>query len=134
LRAALLAGSAGRGDADRWSDIDLILYVDTLPVEDRLREVARAAGIDGIEPKEGREEASVGVEGFADGVRVEIVFLLVAFIDAELERLLDRLEAVGATMQKALAGMVDGLPLRDDSTLRRWRERLAVYPEPLRRA
>ena len=31
LRGALLAGSAGRGDADAWSDIDLIVYADELP-------------------------------------------------------------------------------------------------------
>lgn len=30
LRAALLAGSAGRGDADYYSDVDLPLYVDDI--------------------------------------------------------------------------------------------------------
>ena len=36
LRAALLAGSGARGDADFYSDVDLLLYVDELPPEDRL--------------------------------------------------------------------------------------------------
>ena len=36
LRAALLAGSGARGDADFYSDVDLLLYVDELPPDDRL--------------------------------------------------------------------------------------------------
>jgi predicted nucleotidyltransferase len=31
LRGALLAGSGARGDADFFSDVDLLLYVDELP-------------------------------------------------------------------------------------------------------
>jgi predicted nucleotidyltransferase len=31
LKAATLVGSAGRGDADFYSDLDLLLYVDELP-------------------------------------------------------------------------------------------------------
>jgi predicted nucleotidyltransferase len=38
LRAALLVGSAGRGDADFYSDLDLMLYVDKLPPEETLEE------------------------------------------------------------------------------------------------
>ena len=36
VRAALLAGSGARGDADFFSDVDLLLYVDEPPPEDRL--------------------------------------------------------------------------------------------------
>ena len=39
-RAILLAGSAARGDADFYSDLDLILYYDELPPADA-REAAR---------------------------------------------------------------------------------------------
>jgi UTP:GlnB (protein PII) uridylyltransferase len=42
LRAALLAGSAGRGDADNFSDLDLLLYVDELPAG-AMRDAIRAA-------------------------------------------------------------------------------------------
>jgi predicted nucleotidyltransferase len=133
LRAALLAGSAGRGDADDWSDVDLILYVDGLPAEELVREVAVAAGAGRLEPKELPPEQAVGVEGSVGGVRVEIVVLRVSFIEAELERLLAG-EAVGSPLQKVLGGMADGLPLRDDGVLAGWRRRIAAYPEPLRGA
>ena len=36
LRGALLAGSGARGDADFFSDVDLLLYVDEPPPHDRL--------------------------------------------------------------------------------------------------
>ncbi len=39
LRAALLGGSGGRGDADFYSDLDLILFVDELPPDDVLDEI-----------------------------------------------------------------------------------------------
>jgi predicted nucleotidyltransferase len=44
LRAALLAGSGARGDADFYSDVDLFLYVDELPPEDRLGVLQAALG------------------------------------------------------------------------------------------
>src|SRR2546430_10957015 len=36
LKAAMLVGSAGRGDADFYSDLDLLLYVDELPPDGTL--------------------------------------------------------------------------------------------------
>jgi hypothetical protein len=44
LGAALLAGSGARGDADYFSDVDLLLYVDELPPEDRLDRLRDALG------------------------------------------------------------------------------------------
>jgi UTP:GlnB (protein PII) uridylyltransferase len=39
LEAALLVGSAGRGDADYYSDLDLLLYVTELPPAELLTEI-----------------------------------------------------------------------------------------------
>src|SRR3989442_15282835 len=44
LRAALLVGSAARGDADFYSDLDLLLYVDELPPDEVLTEIVEAVG------------------------------------------------------------------------------------------
>src|SRR5687768_1334377 len=49
LRAALLVGSAGRGDADFYSDLDLLLYVEQLPPEDVVTGIRQALG--GTNPK-----------------------------------------------------------------------------------
>ena len=47
-RGALLVGSAARGDADYYSDLDLIFYVDQLPEQQVLAGIREAVG--GINP------------------------------------------------------------------------------------
>jgi len=71
LRAALLVGSAGRGDADLYSDLDLLLYVDELPAEEILAEIREAVG--GTNPirREKPTEHYLGEEFELDGVRTE---------------------------------------------------------------
>ncbi len=48
VRAALLAGSAGRGNADRFSDIDLLFYVEEVPTNAAIAQVRKA--VCGVEP------------------------------------------------------------------------------------
>src|SRR4051794_37590308 len=42
--AALLTGSAAEGESDRYSDLDLILYYDALPLEDAVRAAREGCG------------------------------------------------------------------------------------------
>lgn len=64
LRAALLVGSAPRGDSDLFSDVDLILYVDELPTDVTLIEIRTAVG--GRQPRSPLQKAFTGVlEGIA---------------------------------------------------------------------
>ena len=44
LRAALLVGSAVRGDADFYSDLDLLLYVAELPPQEILEQIRTTVG------------------------------------------------------------------------------------------
>jgi hypothetical protein len=129
LRAALLAGSGARGDADFFSDVDLLLYVDDLPSDDRLDRLCEAVG--GTSPVWIAEprliQFSVG------GVAVQVGYSTIAQIDEELETALVRLEEViGSPNQKMLSGLLEGLPLHGEEVIAAWRERAAVYPEPLR--
>jgi predicted nucleotidyltransferase len=132
-RGALLVGSAARGDADYYSDLDLILYVDQLPAEQVLAGIRAAVG--GLNPvaKEATEHAC-GVEFELDGVRTEITFITVARVEMRLEQLLDRLEEIDTPVQKALLGVLEGLPLHGEELIERWQSRLRTFPEPLRRA
>jgi hypothetical protein len=134
LRAALLAGSAGRGDADFYSDIDLLLYVDEIPPEAVLSEIRKAvAGTDPI-PKGERTEHSGGVEFDLKGVRTEVTFFTVARVESRLDQWLDKLDEFDSPFQKVLAGLLEGLPLYGEEIIERWQRRLRDYPEPLRRA
>lgn len=133
LRAALLAGSAARGDSDFYSDIDLILYVDELPTDEVLIEIRIAVG--GVEPRpRERTEHACGAEFELDGIRVELPFITVARIEWHFDQVLDRTEEIDTPVQKVLIGVIEGLPLHGADLIEQWRGRLGEYPESLRRA
>ena len=134
VRAALLAGSAGRGSADRFSDIDLLLYVDVVPpleVLDRVR-----MGVGGVDPLRRYEptEYAIGEEFSLDGVRTEVSFTTVERIEWQLAQLLDDLADVVSPHQKFLSGIADGLPLYGHELIEGWQARIRAYPDALRRA
>jgi hypothetical protein len=129
LRAALLAGSGARGDADFFSDVDLLLYVDEAPPDDRLERLCEAVG--GTNPV--WIAAPRLIQFSVGGVAVQVGYSTIAQIEEELETALVRLEEViGSPNQKMLSGLVEGLPLHGADVIVAWRERAAAYPEPLR--
>jgi predicted nucleotidyltransferase len=133
LRAALLVGSAGRGDADFYSDLDLLVYVDELPTDETLDEIRAAVG--GVNPiRRERTEHACGEEFELDGVRTEVPFIMVSRVDWQLDQLLEELEEIDSPHQKILLGLLEGLPLYGEDLVERWRARVRAFPEPLRRA
>ena len=130
VRAALLAGSGARGDADFFSDVDLLLYVDEPPPEDRLELLREALGGTNLVPIAPPHLVQFDV----GGVAVQVGYTTVAELEEQLDQLLVRLEDVHGPMQKLLSGLVEGRPLHGEELLARWRERVAAYPDDLRRA
>jgi hypothetical protein len=131
LRAALLAGSGARGDADFFSDVDLLLYVDELPPDDRLERLREAVG--GTQPV--WLSPSRLVQFDVGGVALQVGYTTAARMDEELDTALVRLEEViGSPNQKMLSGLLEGLPLHGEDVIAAWRARAADYPEALRRA
>ena len=129
LRGALLAGSGARGDADFFSDVDLLLYVDELPPDGRLDRLREAVG--GTNPV--WIAAPRLVQFDVGGVAVQVGYSTVAHVNEELDTALVRLEEViGSPNQKMLGGLIEGLPLYGEDVIAAWRERAAAYPEPLR--
>jgi predicted nucleotidyltransferase len=132
LRGALLAGSAGRGDADFYSDLDLLLYVDEVPGPDVLP-LLRVA-VRGEEPVEPRsDDGFLGEVFFVRGVRTEVSFVTVEVVERRLDELLSDVERFDSTSQKILMGIAEGLQLHGEELVRRWQERLRAYPDGLRR-
>lgn len=134
VEAALLAGSAGRGLADRFSDLDLLFYVSRVPSDEQVDDVRRAVG--GTDPLRHWEATGYanGEEFRLHGVRTEISFTLVERVEWQLDDLLRGLNDVASPKQKFLAGLADGLPLYGDVLIERWKSRLREFPEPFRRA
>jgi predicted nucleotidyltransferase len=134
LKAALLAGSAARGDADFYSDLDLLLYVDEVPPEEVLGQIREAVGGTDPIPKGEPTDYFCGEEFNLDGVRTEVSFIALAWSESRLDEVLDRIEEFDSPSQKVLSGILEGLPLYGEELLERRRARIGKYPEPLRRA
>ena len=114
LRAALLAGSGARGDADFYSDVDLLLYVDELPPDDRLERLQEALGGTDLVPIAPPHL----VQFHVGGVAVQVGYTTLTQIEEELETALVRLEEViGSPNQKMLSGLLEGLPLYGEEVL-----------------
>jgi predicted nucleotidyltransferase len=132
LRAAILVGSAGRGDADFFSDLDLLIYVDELPSAETTDAIREAVGGTNAREKEATEHAR-GEKFDLEGVRTELVFFTVERIEWRLDQLRDRPEEVDGPLQKVHGGLLNGLALDGEELVERWQARLRDYPEPLRR-
>jgi len=131
LRAALLAGSGARGDADFFSDVDLLLYVEEAPPDDRLDRLCEAVGA--TNPV--WIAAPRLIQFYVGGVAVQVGYTTIARVEEELDTALVRLEEViGSPNQKMLSGLIEGLPLHGEEVIAAWRERVAAYPERLRTA
>jgi Nucleotidyltransferase domain len=132
-RSVLLTGSAATGEADFYSDIDLIVYCDELPTEERIgTAIERVGGQDRrhIYPRTDDEHG----ESFELGrIQCQLAFVTVRCADGEVERVLAG-EELESPLQKAVEGIVDGSPLHGPELIERWRERVADYPDSLRRA
>jgi nucleotidyltransferase-like protein len=133
IQAALLAGSAGRGNADRFSDVDLLFYVDAVPTDEAIVQVREAVG--GIDPLKRHDptEYSNGEEFQLDGVRTELSFTTVERTEWQLDQLLGELEDIVSPRQTFLSGLVEGLPIYGEPLIERWQSRLRDYPDHFRR-
>jgi nucleotidyltransferase-like protein len=130
-RAVLLAGSAARGDADFFSDIDLIVYYDELPSSEARAAARENAG--GESPLVIADDPVGHVEQYlVGGVACQVAHIRIAAFEAELEKALAG-EELDQPHQKVLSGLFEGLPLLGEELIAGWRERSA-YPDTLQRA
>jgi len=132
--AVVCAGSTGRGQADPWSDLELVVIWSAPPTDAQRRAVPEAAGADHLrlfayEPADYASADDYWVDGVAGtGLLVEVGHLTVADATAALDRLL--LDAYpDAYLLTLAAALADGLPLNGDPGP--WRERVATYPPTL---
>jgi Nucleotidyltransferase domain len=134
VRAIALTGSVARGEADEASDIDLLLYHDTLPAEEELQATrAQVGGTERIfflgDPKEGSFAESYAV----DGVKHDFAHVTISTWERDMAEVLDKHEC-DSPMQKALSGVLDALPLDGAELIEEWKSRAARYPDALAEA
>ena len=129
----LLTGSAATGEADFYSDIDLIVYCDELPAEERIGAVIERVGGEDRRLIYPRTEDEHGESFELGGIQCQLAFVTVRCADGELERVLAG-EELESPLQKAVEGILEGIPLHGPELIERWRKRVADYPDSLRRA
>jgi hypothetical protein len=131
--AALLTGSVSMGEADEYSDVDLILYFDgALPDNAAIDAVRLAAGGGEPMPIGPRTELAYAIQFPIDGVQVQLAHETLASVEADIAKVVDELD-VDRPLQKALGGLHSGVPLHGAETIEQLCAR-AQYTEPLQRA
>jgi len=131
--AALLTGSVSAGDADEYSDVDLILYFgDAIPDDEAMDAVRDAVGGGDPTPIGPRTELAYAIQFPVDGVQVQLAHETLASVEADIAKVVDELE-VDTPLQKVLEGLHSGVALHGAETIEQLRER-AVYSEELQRA
>jgi len=132
--AVLLTGSAAEGEADRYSDLDLILHYDgALPSQGDMRVARERVGGGDAQPLGPHTEREYAETYHVHGVECQVACATVAAWEEDMAAVLEGLD-VDSPLQKALAGLLGGVPLHGESLIRRWQERAAAYPDGLARA
>jgi predicted nucleotidyltransferase len=131
--AILLTGSAAQGLADAYSDLDLIVYYEALPSPAQV-----VAARDALQATDVRPISEPEAESFLDqfvvqGVTCQVAHLTVAAWERDMASVLEAHEP-GTLVEKALAGLLEGVPLHGAGVITAWQARAADYPAELVRA
>jgi hypothetical protein len=132
--AILLTGSAAEGSADCYSDIDMLLYYEhTLPSTQQLEAVRNEIGAQGFTESYARVEGGACSENYrVHGVECQVGHRVIADVEHRSFVLLDGREP-GSLQQKALMGMLYGIPLYGENLIRAWQARIGNFSDGMAR-
>jgi hypothetical protein len=131
VSAVLLGGSASRGWADRYSDIEIGVFWKNDPTDEQRIRIAQQAGGERIRADSYDPEQGVWLEDYVvDGVSIDVVHRTVG---ATEQLITDVLTAYDITdyKQTLLAALQDAIPLSGGEVIERWQAQIASYPDGL---
>jgi hypothetical protein len=131
--AILLTGSAAIGVADRYSDLDLICYCEALPPEEATARVREALGATGFVPIGARDQGQFAEQFAVAGIVCQVAYTPITAWGEEICAVLAG-EDVASPAQKAMSGLLEGIPLHGETLIETWQARAAAYPDALARA
>ena len=133
VAAVALSGSAARGTADRWSDVEVMVFWSRPPAEEERRAPVESAAAAArryfpfdVAEQVWCDDLSVG----AEGLLVEVTHALVATVEEQLDRLLRQFDPDPLLLNLA-RGLVDAVPTHGSALVDAWQSRLGTYPEGL---
>ncbi len=140
VAAVLLGGSAARGHADRYSDIELFVVWTEPPTEaDRAAAIAAAGGdLVTLYPVDDGVWSDAWKVGRRDrvpftGVEVDMSHYLAETVEQILGDVVDDCDP-DPLKQLGVGGILHAIPLHGGELVKSWQERAARYPDGLRLA
>ncbi len=131
--AVLLTGSAATGEADRFSDLDLIVYHDALPPESAFAAARESVGgVTGAAVLAQPTETEYPEVYTWRGVQCQVAHTTVSSWERDLRSVLEDL-VPESPLQKAISGLFEGIALHGGDLIAKW-QRETVYPDALARA
>ena len=130
--AASSSSAPPRGEADHYSDLDLLLYYDSPPADERLAAARAKLGIDEHTEIFGRTEDGASETYRLDGVQCQLGHESIAGVEREIDRVVVDLDPTEEHM-KILMGLEEGVPLYGKEVVAALRVR-ARYSDELQRA
>jgi predicted nucleotidyltransferase len=133
--AVMLSGSTARGDADRWSDVEIGVFWSRAPTAGERASVVHAADLRQVSRDDADppwyDHVHLGA-GRPDGLLVEVVHTTTACFESTLDTVLGACRPDPAGLD-ALKGLVDGRDVRGAKAdlVTTWQERAATYPREL---
>jgi hypothetical protein len=125
VEEVVLTGSVSRGMADEVSDIEM-LVVTREPLElEECFELARAAGLEGLDTWGAQGGPARRVSGYREGVPLELIWWPREFAEARIDALFS------GEVSSTADALAHGVPLRTSGLLASWQERLREYPPEL---
>jgi len=133
LRAAMITGSAALGLSDRYSDIDMMIYYDTLPGDDELTAARLQNNGEVIWRVDNRAEGELMESYRVQGVECQIAHATIAAWERDMAIVLERHD-VNTPLHKALSGTLEGIALHGAELIETWKAKIADYPPALAQA
>jgi hypothetical protein len=130
-QVVMVAGSVGRGSADRYSDIEVDVYYAEAPTEaERVAAVKRCGGtVELLADDEDEWEEQMSIGGFPAHTST----FLVATMERYLREVVDQC-SLAPEAQTRLFSLQHGVILKGQAQVERWRAKAAAYPDDLQRA
>jgi hypothetical protein len=130
-QVVMVAGSVGRGSADRYSDIEVDVYYAEPPTEgERIAAVERcgaAVKLLAEDEDEWEEQMSIG------GLHAHTSTFLVATMERYLREVVEQC-SLEPDAQTRLFSLQHAVTLKGEDQVERWRAKAAAYPDGLQRA
>ncbi len=132
VSAVLLAGSVSRGWEDGHSDIELhVIWNQSPSTDDRMEVIRRVNGVlKSFYPYEDEEWSETY---WYNGVKLEISNFLWQTIDKTIDKVTKEY-STNLDAQCLVAAVHDGIPLYGNDKISQFKNKMAVYPDGLKRA